>query len=237
MTVYRRCTDAKRFPDNFFIHHEYDDTFEISKWSAFCKASFICDKIKSMTHTSLDRFISNVVYQEIPKLSRTTIVPFCVQCYVKHSGQNIEQKRHGHSEKNISQLLPMLLEEAVEMTSKVLGLKIFKQVESFSVQQFGIEPIPYEVYDKMLFEAMKVHVISEYYAKFGFGEHVRVAHFGRTVRRIGDTVHQLIKEKQHDIALTFMETYNKTMEDLKNVSLTLEDFIKRCRPTNMSECK
>lgn len=237
LTVYKKYTDAKRLPDNFFIHHEYDDTFEISKWSAFCKASFICDKINSMTHSNPNSLVFNAVYQEVSKLPRTTIVGLCVQCAVKHSELQIWQKGHGHSETNISQLVKMLLEEVIKMTCKVLGLKIFIALTSSSVQQFPSETIPYEIYDKMVFEAMKLHVISEYDAKFGFTEHAIDVPFGRTIRKIGDNIYHLIREKQRDIASTFMRTYCKTMENIKNVSLTLENLQKKCRPTNMSECK
>ena len=196
LTVSKGFTGTK-YPDTFYIHHEYDDENYISKLSAFCKASFICDKINSMTNSISINLIFKIVNEEIRNLLDGRDV-------------NIEQRIPEHYKINT-------VEERIKMTCKFLGMFIEKRLASFSV----LQTIAYEICDKMLFEAMKVHVISE------FGE-----------RRIAEgNLFQLIREKIDDIVRTFQKLYYKTLTDLRNVCLTLEELKKRCRPRNMSECK
>ena len=229
-------TDVK-YPDNFFIHHEYDDYVAISKWSAFCKASFICDEIKSMTNWNRSSFLHDSILDVVSMIPRSKIVRFCIKSAIKHIKVNFGRKGHGHFETNISQLFQMPIEEAVEMTCKFLGLKLVVILTSISDQQFANKTAPFEIYGKMLLEAMKLHDIYKWYATFDFKGIVLEGDYVQTMVKIGSHIHRLIKEKQDEIALTFMKLYCKTMEDLKNVSLTIEDFKDRCQPTNISECE
>ena len=238
LAVSRKCTDVNN-QDNFFIHHEYDDYVDISKQSAFCKASFICDEIKSMTNWNRNRFLHDSILDVVSMIPRSTIVRFFIEPAKKHVTVKFGQKGHGHSKTELGDLLQMPIEEAIETTCKFLGLKLVVILTSISDQQFANKTIPFEIYGKMLLEAMKAHDISKCNASFDFKGNVldEGFEFGKTIEMIGSRIHQLIKEKQHDIALTFMNIYCKTMEDLKNVSLTIENFKERFQPTNLSECK
>ena len=200
-----------KYPDTFYIHHEYDDNDDVSKLSAFCKASFIYDKIKSMTNNISKTLIFHIVHEEIRKLLDGRYGEIAV----KHSDVNIEHRKHEHYEMNT-------VDGTMKRTCKFLGMIIEKRLASFSVRQSFIpRSIAYEICDNMLFEAMKVHVI------FEFGE-----------RRIFEgNPFQLIREKEDDILRTLKNMYDKTLADLENVCLTLKKLKKRCRPRNMSECK
>lgn len=223
-----------KYPDTFYIHHEYDDNDDVSKLSAFCKASFICDQINCMTNNNLKELIFNIVHEEIRKLTDGRYG----EVAVKHSNVNTEQREHEYHEMNASHPVQMLLEKTIKMTCKILGMLINKQLASFSFRRSVISTtIPYEIYAKMLFEAMKLHVIFEFEVKFGFNEPAVYEGFERKRKIVEDNLFQLIRENAHDIVRTFIKLYNITMADLTNVCLTLKKLKKRCRPRNMSECK
>ena len=206
-----------KYPDTFYIHHEYDDYDDVSKLSAFCKASFICDQINSMTNNNTKELIFQIVNEEIQKLSDGRYGE------VKHNKVKNEQREQEHDEMNTSHSVRMLLEKTIKRTCKCLGMLINKRLaSSYFLGSVISTTIPYEIYDKMLFEAMKVHVISKFEAKFGFKKPV---------------VFQLIRENTPAIVRTFKNMYNETMKDLTHVCSTLEELMNRCRPRNMSECK
>nr|XP_022306057.1 uncharacterized protein LOC111112658 isoform X2 [Crassostrea virginica] len=222
LTVSKEYKGTK-YPDTFYIHHDYDDNYYVSKLSAFCKASFICDMINSMTNNISKYLLFKIVNEEIRKLSDGRFGEIAVtQCDV-----NIEQRELEHYEIKTSHLV----DETIKRTCKFLGMLIETRLASFSLRQLVISTmIPYEIYDKMLFEAMKVHVISEFEAKFGFLVYTRLER-----RIVEGNLLQLIKENTVAILRTFQNMYNNTLTDLKNVCLTLEKLKKRCRPRNMSE--
>lgn len=194
-----------KYPDTFYIHHEYDDYDDVSKLSAFCKASFIYDQINSMTNNNTKELIFQIVNEEIQKLSDGRYGE------VKHNKVKNEQREQEHDEINLKR------------TCKCLGMLINKRLAfSYFLGSVISTTIPYEIYDKMLFEAMKVHVISKFEVKFGFEK---------------PSVFQLIRENTRAIVRTFKNMYNETMEDLTHVCSTLEELMNRCRPRNMSECK
>ena len=216
LTVSKEYTGIK-YPDTFYIHHDYDDNYYLSKLSAFCKASFICDQINSMTNNITKELIFQIVNEEIQKLSDGRYGE------VKHNKVKNEQMEQEHDEMNTSHSVRMLLEKTIKRTCKCLGMLINKRLaSSYFLGSVISTTIPYEIYDKMLFEAMKVHVISKFEVKFGFEK---------------PSVFQLIRENTRAIVRTFKNMYNETMEDLTHVCSTLEELMNRCRPRNMSECK
>lgn len=192
-----------------------------------------------MTNRNRISFLHDSILDVVSMIPRLTIVSFCVKPALKHVQANIWQKKHGHSKTKLSSLFQMPIEEAIETTCTFLGLKLVVILTSISDQQFANKTVPFEIYGKMLLEAMQVHGIYKCNAAFDFQGNVLDGNFdfGRTIEMCGSHIHQLIKEKQHKIVFTFMKTYCKTMEDLRNVSLTIEAFKERCQPTNISECK
>lgn len=226
LKVAREYIDA-RYPDNFFIHHNYDDNDELSKLSAFCKVSFICDKIKCMTKSIPVNQVVKVVSREVSKLSSKTTVSL-------FGGRS---KRNDQSGRDRLQSMQMLLEETIERICKLLGLLIYEKLMSSSSLQIVIcDTIPYEIYEKMLFEAMKINIISGYKTKFGFRNPEDV-NFETFRRNVGDNLFQLIREKREDIVHCFKEMLIKTKLELEKILYTLESFGKRCQPNTITECK
>lgn len=224
-----------KYPDNLHIHHDYDENDDVSTLSASCKASFICDKIKSMTNNIPEDFIFTIVCEEVLKISRLTTISFFGEVAAKHPElDNITKKRDNSV---ISQLLQLLLEETIGRTCTFLGIEIYKRIAASVLEQFVItETIPYEIYEKMLFEAMQIHIVSQYEAKYSIGHLLDVSIFDWR-SEIGSNLFELFTEKICDIVHTFQESYTKTKRNLLQVCLPLEKLKIKCRPSNMSECK
>lgn len=234
LRVSKEYADAKS-PDNFYIHHEYDDNDEVSKLSAMCKASFICDKIKSMTNSIPKYLIFQIVYEEILQLPETATVSFGSEVAEQHIIVNIGSKEPKHSETNTSHSFQALIEKTIKRTCKFLGILISKRLTSTVYVHYVIaDSIPNEIFAKILFKAMETHVISNYKATFGFGGS---AVFERRRRIVEGNIFQLIRRKILAIVHTFQETYNETTAHLENVCLTLENFKKTCQPSDISACK
>lgn len=235
LKVYRACRACKttEYPDNVFIHHNYDDSDHISILSAFCKATFVCDKINSMANSIPEDFIFKLVSEEVEYISRSAIGRICADVALKPSRQNIETKGHEQPKADIDVSLQMLLQETIKRSCKLLGFVSYRRIISFTSQRDHIhETIPQEIYENILFEAMKVYV-SEYEAKFSFGR----PSVSESLYRIAENLYSIIKENRKTIVDTFKKKYKKTIEDLNDVCKTLKRFKETCRPSSMPECK
>lgn len=233
-----RAYRATKHPDNFLIHHDYDDHDDISKLSAVCKATFVCDKIKVMTNSISEFSIRQSLSEELGNISMKTIVLICAEVALEQGEQNIATKGHEHPKVGEVFSLQMLLQGTMKRTCKLLGFLIFKTKKSIASGLDVIhETIPQEIYESMLIGAMNVHIMSEYESKFSFGRPSVDESFAKFIRKAANNLYWIVRDKKGAIENTFMETYKKTMRDLKNVSLTLEYFKRKCQPSNMSECK
>ena len=230
--AYRTCK-ATEYPDNVFIHHNYDDSDHISILSAFCKATFVCDKINSMIKSIPEDYIFKYVSEAVRDISVTTIGRMCVDVVLEQSEQNIGTKGREHPKADIDVSLQMLLQETVKRTCKLLGFVSYRRIISFASQRDHIpETIPQEIYENILFEAMKVYV-SEYEAKFSFGR----PFVYENLYRIAENLFSIIEENIKTIVDTFKKKYKKTIEDLNDVCKTLKRFKETCRLSSMPECK
>ena len=236
LKVYRAYRAAK-YPDNVFIHHTYDDNDHISKLSAFCKATFVCDRINSMANSITEDFIFKLVFREVVGISSSAIGKICADVALKQSEQNIGTKRRGHPKADIDVSLQMLLQETIKRTCKFLGWLSYRKIVLFASGGHHIpETVPQEIYGNILFEAMKVHV-SEYEAKFSFGRHSVDENIYKVRRKVASNVFRIIQENTQTIVGTFKKMYKETIKDLNYIRITLESFKKRCRPSSMPECK
>ena len=233
LKVYRAYR-APKYPDNFFIHHKYDDNDYISKLSAFCKATFVCDKINSMANGIPEDYIFDIVSEEVGDISMTTIARICADVALEHGEQNIGTKGR---ETDIDVSLQMLLQETVKRTCKFLGCLSYRRIVSFAYRRQHIpETVPREIYEKIFYEALKVHV-SEYESKYSFGRPSADENFYKFRRKVASNVLRIIKENIKTIVGTFKKRYKETIKDLQDVCVTLRSFKKRCRPSSMPECK
>ena len=236
LKVYRAYR-ATKYLENFFIHHNYDDNDHISKLSAFCKATFVCDKINSMANSIPEDSIFKVVSKELGEISMSTIGRICANVAIEHSGQNIGTKGSEHSKADLDLSLQMLLQETVKRTCRFLGFVSYKRIFSHFFRRDHIpETIPQEIYESILFEAMKVHV-SEYESKYSFGRPLGDENFDKFRRKVASNVFEIIKKNIETIVGTFKKMYKATIQDLSYVCETLESFKKSCRPSSMPECK
>ena len=233
LKVYRAYS-ATKYHDNFFIHHNYDDNDHISKLSAFCKARFVCDKIKSMTNSIPEESIFEIVSEEFEEISMSTIGRICANVALQHCEQNIGTKGHDHPKVDIDVSLQMLFQETVKRTCRFLGFVSYRRIISKSDRI--IETIPQEIYENLLFEALKVHV-SEYESKHCSGRPSGDENFYKFRRTVANNVLRIIKENIKTIVDTFKKKYMETIKDLQDVCVTLESFKERCRPSSMPECK
>ena len=234
LKVYR-AYKATEYPDNVFIHHNYDDNDHISILSAFCKANYLCDKINSMANSIPEEYIFEFVSAEVENISMTTIYMICANVALEQSDQNIGIKGHEHPKADM--LLQMLLQETLKRTCKFLGSESYRSIISFaSTRGFFPETIPQEIYANILFEAIKVHV-SRYAVKLSFESPSVDENFYELRRNVGKNLLSIIKVNIETILDTFKKKYKETIKDLQDVCETLESFKKRCRPSSMPECK
>ena len=232
-----RAYKATKYPENVFIHHIYDDNDHISLLSAFCKATFVCDKINSMTNSIPKDSIFQIVSEEVGKISMTTIGRVCADVVLEQIEQNIGTKGRGHPKADIDVSLQMLSQETIKRTCKFLGFVSYRKIISFASREHHIpETIPQEIYGNILFEAMEVHV-SEYEAKFSFERPSVDENIYKVRRKVARNVFRIIKDNLKTIVGTFKKRYKETIKDLNNVCVTLENFKERCQPCSMSECK
>ena len=228
-----RTYSATKHLDNVFIHHNYDENDHISKLSAFCKATFVCDKINSMANSIPEDIIFQIVSDEVEKISTTTMARICADVALDHGEQNIGTKGREHPKADID----VLLQEIIKRTCKFLGLVSYRKIVLFVPRRQDItETIPQEIYENMLFEAMKVHV-SKYEAKFSFGRPLVDENFYKLRRKVANIFLRFIKENKKTIVDSFKEKYMETIKDLHDVCVTLERFKERCRPSSMLESK
>lgn len=236
LKVYRAYRGTK-YHDNFFIHHNYDDNDHISKLSAFCKARFVCDKIKSMTNSIPEESIFKIVSEEFGDISMSTIGRLCANVALEHCEQNIGTKGREHSKVDIDVSLQMLLQETVKRTCRFLGFVSYRRIISLPFKSDRIiETIPQEIYENLLFEALMVQV-SEYESKHCSGRPSGDENFDKFRRMVANNVLRIIKENIKTIVDTFKKRYKETIKDLDYVCETLESFKKNCRPSSMPECK
>ena len=231
-----RAYKATEYPENFFIHHIYDDTDHISLLSAFCKATFVCDKINSMTNSIPQDSIFQIVSEEVGNISLTKIGRVCADVF-EHIEQNIRTKGREHPKAEID--LQMSLQETIKRTCKYLGFVCYNRIVSlsFGSQRYHVaETLPQEFYENILFEAMKVHV-SKYEAKFSFGGSSADEIFYMFRREVAKNLVSIVKKNIKTILDTFKKKYQETIKDLNDVCETLESFKNRCRPSSMPECK
>ena len=232
-----RAYKATKYPENFFIHHSYDDNDHISLLSAFCKATFVCDKINSMANSIPKDSIFQIVSEEVGNISMPPIGRICADVALEHIEQNIGTKgrEHRKAEKELS--LQMSLQETIKRTCKFLGFVSYNRIVSFASRRYHVaESLPPEVYENILFEAMKVHV-SKYEAKFSFGGPSADKFLYMFRREVAKNLVSIVKENMKTILDTFKKKYQETIKDLNDVCEALESFKKRCRPSSMPECK
>ena len=238
LEVYRACR-AIKYPHNFFIHHYYDDKDDISKLSAFCKATFICDKIKSMTNNfSQYRILdmSQIVYDEVREITRRTLLKFCAGVASGQTESYIGTRGLDHPTADIVLSIQMLLQETIKRTSKYLGFLIYQKILSFAGKKDAFrETIPQEVCENILFETMKMHVFFEYETSIGFER--STVDDAMIRRKVANNLSKLIGKRRRTISESFENAFKETMMYLEYVCITLENFRKKCRPRNMSECK
>ena len=110
-----RAYSATNHPDNFFIHHDYDDHDDISKLSAFCKATFVCDKIKVMTNSIPEDTIFQNLSDELGDISMKTIRMICAEVALEDGEQNSATKGHKHSKADEVFSSQMLLQGTMKM--------------------------------------------------------------------------------------------------------------------------
>lgn len=236
LKVFRACR-ATKYPHNFFIHHTYDDNDEISKLSAFCKATFICDTINSMTNSFSEYFdIFQIVYDEVREITSRTLLKFCADIAFGHTGLYIGTRGLEPPTSDIIMSIQMLLQETLKKTCKFLGFLIYQKILSFAGKKDAFQKtIPQEVCENILFETMKKHVFSECETIIGFeSSTVDDAMFRR---KIAKNLFELIRMRRRTISESFSFAFQDTMMYLGYVRIMLEDFKKKCRPKNMSECK
>ena len=133
LKIIREFLDVKS-PENIFIHHEYDDNDEVSKLSAFYKASFICDQIDLIRESMSEHKNYAEVFYEVLNIFLSSENPIlkCCEHVLNEHALDIRIKRHANHELSINQLWLMFVENANKRACRSIGSLIYNKISVHS---------------------------------------------------------------------------------------------------------
>lgn len=124
--VYRTL---KMKPKQVFLHHEYEDSDDISRWIASQKIATVRASVQLTMDSLSSEHLASVINSALHNsLTQQNIRNLCCDVYIKTREENVGSVGSGryacHLTKTVRRLKQVLVEETLKKTAKFLGTEI-----------------------------------------------------------------------------------------------------------------
>lgn len=168
-------------------------------------------------------------------LSSEDLIIKCCDNVLNEHIMNIRTKGHANHEWSIHQFWLMVVENAIKRTCRSIGLLIYNKISVHSKLKL-CERIPCETYGNILFKATKIHIWDDICRYDHQLTNTRIGS-KKWRKRIPDALYECLVHNGKKIASSFLDIFQETERDLKNLSPIVQDCRDRTRPPNPSDCK
>ena len=233
---------------NAFIHHYEEDNVEVSKLSALYGLSFICDKLRAI------KIPFEVLHKTVSDLidvffSRKRILQFSLEMVFEEDMIDAESILFGshycNYELTFSRSRQILIQKTIQRLCELICFEIYRQekvgVMKYHGKFYSDVSIPCgktsKLFEKICFKAINTHlsdITSISRSKITLPIHVD--HY-EWRQEVAEEIYMFIRDKNKEIAGSFMEMYMNAVKDLDDVWMHLNDFKNLCRPKHMFDCK
>lgn len=223
---------------NTFVQHETDDDLELSKLSAFCSVSFVCDQIQPMI-----KFHKVNIGEAIETFFSKTNISFVSFCVILKAGDievgSVPQKSYFcNCEKSVDLFRQNLELEAIHQICTAFGLDLqLRNNASSGPIYYNETSLPFHIYGRILFQAVLANLPKDtdrLHAKVTMPVNINSRDWRQDV---AEALFSSIKGNICKIEERFEKLCIETHKDLKRVCTQLEMYKNRCHQNSIKECK